>query len=111
VIEGDGLQTRDFIYVQDTVGAILALATMDAARGQTLNVGSGREVAITEVVEAICDIAGYSGEIVHAPARIADVRRHRADVTRAEALLGPVAPTGLRDGLERTYGWHAAAVG
>jgi UDP-glucose 4-epimerase len=111
VIEGDGLQTRDFIYVQDTVAAILALATMDLARGQTLNVGSGREVAIAEVVEAICDIAGYRGEIVHAPARIADVRRHRADVTRAEALLGPVAPTGLRDGLERTYGWHAAAVG
>jgi UDP-glucose 4-epimerase len=111
VIEGDGLQTRDFIYVQDTVAAVVALATMDAARGRTLNVGSGREVAIAEVVEAICDIAGYSGEIVHAPARVADVRRHRADVTRAEALLGRVAPTGLREGLERTYAWHAAAVG
>jgi UDP-glucose 4-epimerase len=111
VIEGDGLQTRDFIYVDDTVAAILALATLDAAGGRTLNVGSGREVAIHEVVEAICEIAGYTGEIFHAPARVADVRRHRADVTAVEALLGPVARTPLREGLERTYSWHAAAVG
>ncbi len=111
VIEGDGRQTRDFIYVDDTVAAILALATSDAAAGRTLNVGSGREVAIGEVVDAICEIAGYAGEIVRAPGRVADVRRHRADVTRVEELLGPVAPTALRDGLERTYAWHAAAVG
>ncbi|MEA2193574.1 MAG: UDP-glucose 4-epimerase [Solirubrobacteraceae bacterium] len=111
VVEGDGLQTRDFIYVQDTVAAIIALATIDAASGQTLNVGSGREVAIKDVVETICDISGYTGNIEHAPARIADVRRHRADVTRAEELIGAVAPTQLREGLERTYSWHAAAVG
>ncbi len=111
VIEGDGLQTRDFIYVEDSVAAILALATSAAAGGRTLNVASGREVAIREVVELLCEIAGYSGEIVHAPARVADVRRHRADVTQVEELLGPVSPTVLRDGLERTYAWHAAAVG
>ena len=110
VIEGDGRQTRDFIYVQDTIAAILALATSDAAAGRTLNVGSGREVAIGEVVEAICEIAGYTGEVSYAPARVADVRRHRADVTQVEALLGPVARTPLREGLERTYAWHAAAV-
>jgi len=111
VIEGDGLQTRDFIYVRDTVAAIVALATMDEAAGRTLNVGSGRETPIREVVETLCDIAGYSGEILHAPPRVADVRRHRADVARAEALLGPVVRTELREGLEQTYGWHASAVG
>jgi UDP-glucose 4-epimerase len=110
VVEGDGLQTRDFIYVDDTVAAIIALATLDAAGGRTLNVGSGREVAIHEVVEAICEIAGYTGEIFHAPARVADVRRHRADVTQVEALLGPVARTSLRDGLERTFSWHTDAL-
>jgi len=110
VIEGDGRQTRDFVYVHDTVAATLALATNDAARGRTLNVGSGREVAIREVVETLCEIAGYSGEIVEAPARPADVRRHRADVTQAEALLGPIARTALREGLERTYSWHRAVL-
>ena len=110
VIEGDGLQTRDFIYVEDTVAAILALATTNAASGRTLNVGSGRETAIREIVETLCDIAGYAGEMIEAPARAADVRRHRADVSEAERLLGPLARTGLREGLERTYSWHRSAL-
>ena len=110
VIEGDGLQTRDFIYVQDTVEAMLALATLDVTPGLVLNIGSGRETSVRAVVETLCDIAGYVGDPVAAPARIADVRRHRADVSRAEELLGPVARTPLRDGLERTYEWHLSAL-
>ena len=110
VIEGDGLQTRDFVYVHDTVAAILALAATDTARGRTLNVGSGRETPIREVVETLCEIAGYSGEIVETRARPADVRRHRADVTQAEQLLGAIAQTGLREGLERTFSWHRSVL-
>jgi UDP-glucose 4-epimerase len=110
VIEGDGEQTRDFIYVQDTVATILALATAGGVSGRTLNVGSGRETAIREVVGTLCEIAGYDGEVVHAPARPADVRRHRADVTQAQQLLGSIAPTRLREGLERTYDWHRSAL-
>jgi UDP-glucose 4-epimerase len=110
VIEGDGLQTRDFIYVEDTVAAMLALATTDATSGRTLNVASGRETSIREIVETLCEIAGYAGEVVEAPARVADVRRHRADVSRVERLLGTVARTPLRDGLARTYAWHLSAL-
>lgn len=109
VIEGDGLQTRDLIYVEDTVAAILALATMPEASGRTLNVGSGEETSIRAIIETLCDLAGYAGAIVEAPARVADVRRHRADVTRAEQLLGPVSRLDLREGLRRTYGWHLSA--
>ena len=110
VIEGDGLQTRDFIYVEDTVAAILALATLDGTSGLVLNLASGTETSIREVVETLCDIAGYVGEPIEAPPRVADVRRHRADVGRAERLLGPVARTPLRAGLERTYEWHLSAL-
>ena len=110
VIEGDGLQTRDFIYVQDTVAAILALATTEGVSGRTVNIGSGEETAIREVVETLCEIAGYTGEIVTAPGRPADVRRHRADITSARELLGSVSSTALRDGLARTYDWHRAAL-
>jgi len=110
VIEGDGLQTRDFVYVEDTVAAILALATMPEASGRTLNVGSGRETSIRSIVETLCEIAGYTGPVTEAPARPADVRRHRADVSRAEQLLGPVSHMELREGLDRTYGWHLSAV-
>ena len=110
VIEGDGLQTRDFIYVEDTVAAIMALAKMEGVSGRILNVGSGCETPIRELVEMLCEIAGYSGEILEAPARSADVRRHRADVTQVEKLLGTVSRTGLRDGLEQTYRWHRSTL-
>lgn len=105
VIEGDGRQTRDFTFVADVTGAILRLATTDAARGGVFNVGSGRETAVEEVVNALASLVGYRGEPERAPARPADVRRHCADVTRAQALIGPIATTSLSDGLNATLAW------
>lgn len=106
VIEGDGLQTRDFIYVGDTVEAILRLASRHGTRGEVLNVGSGHETAIGEIVRTICDIMNYRGQIDHVEARVADVRRHRAGIERANALIGEVAPTPLAEGLRRTIDWY-----
>ena len=108
-LEGDGEQTRDFSYVGDTVELVIRLALADGAAGHTFNLGSGVETPIREVVETICTIAGYDGPLSHAPARAADVRRHRADVSRLRTLLGHVEPTPLRAGLERTYAWHQAS--
>ena len=106
VIEGDGLQTRDFIFVEDTVDAIIKLAVMPSLKGRTLNLGSGRETSMIEIVQGLCDIMEHKGGIHHAAARIADVRRHCANVTQAMALIGSVAPTQLRDGLKRTVDWY-----
>ncbi len=108
-LEGDGEQTRDFSYVGDTVELVVRLAVAAGASGHTLNLGSGVETPIREVVETICAIAGYRGPISRAPARAADVRRHRADVSRLRALLGEVESTPLRAGLEQTYAWHQAS--
>ncbi len=109
VLEGDGEQTRDFIFVEDTVDAILRLAVHPEVSGLTLNIGSGRETSMSEIVRTLCEILDYKGETVHAPQRPADVRRHRADVAHVESILGPVAPTTLREGLERTCEWHRAS--
>jgi len=106
VIEGDGEQTRDFIFVHDTVDAILRLAVHDRARGEVLNLGSGIETSIGSIVRTVASIMGWQGEIDHAPARAADVRRHCADVGHAEALVGPLATTSLEDGLAATVGWY-----
>lgn len=111
VIEGDGLQTRDFIFVADTVRAILALGGRHDIKGEIVNLGSGRETTIGEIVGAIADAMGYRGEIAHAPARPADVRRHCADVARAQALIGTIAPTGLADGMSRTVQWYKERLG
>lgn len=105
-LQGDGEQTRDFIYVGDTVAGLLALADEPALKGEVANLGSGRETSIREIVEAIVELMGWEGGIEHDPARAADVRRHCADTSRAEKYLGPVATTPLREGLARTVDWY-----
>ena len=106
-IEGDGLQTRDFVYVGDTVDAILALAA-DGPRGEVVNVGSGVETPIGQIIETVAAVMGWDGPITHDPARPADVRRHVAGTARAESLIGSVARTSLRDGLADTVAWYLA---
>jgi UDP-glucose 4-epimerase len=106
VIQGDGLQTRDFIYVLDTVAGIVKLAGMDAARGKTLNLGSGRETTMLEIVRTLCELTGYKGGIDFQPARPADVRRHVAGIDLAKALIGEPAQTGLSEGLAQTVAWY-----
>ena len=107
-VSGDGEQTRDFIYVADTVRALLALATEPAMRGEVVNIGSGCETSIAQVVDTLVELLGWTGGIEHDPPRAADVRRHCADTTRAEKHIGPMAHTSLRDGLAQTVSWYRA---
>ena len=107
-IEGTGEQTRDFIYVLDTVDALLRLAESGTHRGEAFNVGSGRETTIRALIEAICTIMQYKGEIRRAPERGADVHRHCANVTKAEAIIGPIEKTSLEKGLEATVAWYVS---
>lgn len=106
VLSGDGLQTRDFIFVGDTVEAILKLAIRDDIRGKVLNLGSGIEKTIKDVVETLCKVMSFTGEIVYESNRKADVRRHCADVALASSLIGDVAPTSLQIGLQKTVNWY-----
>lgn len=106
VVEGDGTQTRDFVYVGDTVDAITRMATVTAAKGELVNVGSGRETQIESIVRTIADLLGWEGDFDRRPQRKADVLRHCADVSRATALLGPLGSTPLSEGLARTVAWH-----
>jgi UDP-glucose 4-epimerase len=108
VIEGTGEQTRDFIYVLDTVDAMLRLAASNTQKGEAFNVGSGRETTIKALIEAICHIMDYKGEIARAPQRGADVLRHCANVAKAEQLVGPLAQTPLEKGLEATVEWYVS---
>lgn len=108
MIEGDGLQTRDFAYVGDTVSAILRLAAESGLAGRIINLGSGRETPIGELVRTIAEIMGYRGEIRYGAARPADVRRHCAGVSEAVRLIGDPAPTPLADGVRRTVDWYRA---
>jgi UDP-glucose 4-epimerase len=107
VIEGDGEQTRDFLYVLDTVDALLRLVEHDAVRaGEVYNLGSGRETSIRSIVDGICAQMEYTGPIERAPARPADVRRHCASIAKAEAHIGPIAQISFERGLATTIDWY-----
>jgi UDP-glucose 4-epimerase len=102
VIFGDGLQTRDFVFVGDVVDALLAAA---AHEGGVFNVGSGVGTTVLALHEACATAAGKDGAPVFEPPRLGDLRHSSLDVSAAERELGFRARTGLGDGLARTWAW------
>ena len=91
---GDGLQTRDYVYVGDVVRAMLAAEA--GAPGETVNIGTGAEVTVLDLIAGL----GYEGEVDFLPARQGELQRSALDVAKAERLYGWRAQTGLREGLE-----------
>ena len=100
-IFGDGTQTRDYIYVGDVVSAALAAGDSDATGA--INVGTGKETNVLELVEALKTTAGTeSFEPEFAPERTGEVQRISIDPARAERELGWRAEMGLDEGLRVT---------
>ena len=97
---GDGLQTRDYIYVGDIVSAILAAAASDATGA--FNVGRGEQTTVLELVEALAGAADRPFEPEHAPERPGEIRHIALDASRAHRELGWEPAVPLRDGLEQT---------
>lgn len=101
---------RDFTYVSDTArGIILAMLT-EGINGETINLGTGKALAIKELVQAIADIHGkHDHSIVIDPSRIrpSDVETLICDYSKANRLLGWAPSVSLRDGLKHTIDWIA----
>ncbi|HEY2505035.1 MAG TPA: NAD-dependent epimerase/dehydratase family protein [Streptosporangiaceae bacterium] len=106
VIFGDGLQTRDYVYVADAVQAFLAAA--DRGRPGTWNIGSGAEVSVLELAKLIGELAGRPVNPVFAPARQGDLLRSALAPDRAARELGWTAATPLAEGVARVYQWIEA---
>jgi UDP-glucose 4-epimerase len=107
-IFGDGVQSRDFVYVENVVQANLLACSAPADRvtGRVINIGCGESVTLLEVIDALSELLGRPIVPRHEPARAGEVRHSRADIGRARELLGysPIVP--FRDGLERTLSWY-----
>ena len=102
-IYGDGTQTRDYVYVGDVVRAQLA-AGQSSVTGE-INVGTGRETTVLDIVEVIKELepdAAASFDPAFAEARLGEIERSCLDVTRAREELGFEAQTTLRDGMRAT---------
>ena len=99
-IDGDGEQTRDFVYVGD-VAAAHELA-LDHSGPLTANIGTGSGVTVNELFETISKLTGYGRRPTHGLSRCGDVRHIVLDVARARERLGWTAATRLADGLRQT---------
>jgi UDP-glucose 4-epimerase len=104
VIFGDGQQSRDFVYVDDVVAALISAATVQGLNRQVINIGSGRETTINELTRQIGDTIGKRLNPLYNPDKSGGVRRLVADIGHAQALLGFQPKVGLREGLERMMG-------
>lgn len=106
VLEGTGLQTRDFINVADTTRAFRMVYENEKTRGHIINLGSGIEISMKDVVEEICRYYNYAGEIEYRPGRPADVQRLCASAKLAKDLIGFEPQVSFRDGLKTTLDWY-----
>lgn len=102
VVHGDGSQTRDFIYVDDVVSAMVAASTAPGLNQLVINVGSGIGTSVREVAETALALTGNKAEIIFAPRGNAGVSRMRADLTLAKKKLGFEPKVSLKAGLEKT---------
>ena len=102
---GTGKATREFLYVEDAAEGIV-LATHMYDKPGPVNLGSGREVAVKEVVELIIELTGYKGEIKWNKSKPVGQPRRQLDVSKAKSLFGFSAKTCFRDGLKKTIDWY-----
>lgn len=101
-IFGDGLQSRDFVYVADVVAALTQAAEAKAAPGNVYNIGTGSSSTILDLVAALNGILGTQIKPIHAPPRAGDVRHSRADISRPCRDLGFQPQISFQEGLQRT---------
>lgn len=104
IVNGDGEQTRDYVYVGDVADAIVRGATAVDAGG-VANIGTGAETTVNELYRRLARLAGVDRAAEHAPAKPGEQRRSVLDATRAERLLGWSARTTLDEGLTQTVQW------
>ena len=103
---GDGRQTRDYIYVIDTVRAALDLYMCPEAQGNVVNIGSGKEISVLELKAKIEHILGRIIPYEHREARSGDVRRHRADTSLLRSLITFEPSVSIDEGLAKTVGFY-----
>jgi UDP-glucose 4-epimerase len=102
LINGDGTQTRDYVYVGDVVAANLAAAAAGAAALGAYNVGTGRETDVNRLFSMLRTACGASLEAQHGPAKPGEQRRSCLDASLAAARLGWTPRVSLEEGLQRT---------
>lgn len=107
VIFGDGTQTRDFTYVSDIAKGILTAGLADKLVGQTINLGSGKELSISDLTREIAKVLRIrKADLVYDTPRPGDVLRLYADTGKARQLIGFAPSVSLPEGLKKLKYWY-----
>lgn len=105
-IFGDGLQSRDFVYVDDVVEANMAACVCPwPGRPEVVNIGRGTQVSLNELVEKLKHILNVNLDTVYVPAKVGDIKHSVADTGKARDLLGFEAKVGFEEGLRKLVEW------
>ena len=103
-IHGTGLQTRDFIYVLDTVDAIIKLFPK-MKKSESINISTDGQISMKEVISDIVEMMDYKGEVLSKPARGADVECHNASNEKINSMID-YQLTPFKEGLTKTIAWY-----
>jgi UDP-glucose 4-epimerase len=105
-VHGDGLQSRDFTYVDNAVQALRKAAAAPGVSGNVYNVGTGASITVLDLVRELNRLLGTDLKPQHAPPRTGDVRFSRAIIRRVRQDLGYEPTVSFAEGLERTLRWY-----
>jgi UDP-glucose 4-epimerase len=105
VIYGDGLQSRDFTYVDSVTSVVTTAITRRAVDPVPVNLAFGGGSTLLELADLLAKEIGSPLEVQHAEPRKGDIRHSSADATRLRALFPDAEPTSLEEGLARTVAW------
>jgi nucleoside-diphosphate-sugar epimerase len=103
VIFGDGEQSRDFTYVENTVDGTIQAAGADGVAGETFNLACGEATTLNELLDHIRELSGKTVEATYTDPRPGDLPRSLADISRAREALGYEPAIDIRSGLEKTF--------
>ncbi len=110
-VHGDGLQSRDFTYVDNAVQALRRAAEVPDVSGNVYTVGTGRSVTVRELIAALNDLLETDHEPSFGPPRAGDVKFSRADIRRTCTDLGYDPAVTFEEGLRRTVAWYLESSG
>lgn len=108
-IHGSGNQSRDFIFVEDTIDAILKAFPVISS-GESVNISTDGQVEIKEIIKMVADLMGYQGEIIRKESRASDVFCHHASNKKIHSLID-FHLTPFSEGLEKTIEWYKTDFG
>ena len=103
VIHGDGTKTRDFVYVDDVVDAFIAASSLEDSDETVINIGSGQETSVSDVLTMAEKVTGKSAQLIYNPRRVGGAERMCADLTIARNKLNYSPKVMLEEGMRRTF--------